>query len=76
MRESNQTARRAGGRRSAIRDGGASTARRRDRGALRGAQSQVRPDYLGEVVDQDGTLDYPNNVMIFARENVQLLHGR
>jgi hypothetical protein len=65
MREGNQTARRAGGRRSAP-----------SSPASGGAQTRVGPDYLGEAVDQDGALDYPNNVMIFACENVQLLHGR
>jgi NAD(P)-dependent dehydrogenase (short-subunit alcohol dehydrogenase family) len=32
-------------------------------------------DHWDEIVDQDGAVDYPNNVMIFAYENMQLLYG-
>jgi hypothetical protein len=33
-------------------------------------------DHWGEIVDQDGAVDYPNNIMIFAYENMRLLCGR
>jgi hypothetical protein len=29
-----------------------------------------------EIVDQDGAVDYPNDVMSFAFENMRLLYGR
>jgi hypothetical protein len=33
-------------------------------------------DHWDEIVDQDGAMDYPNDVMIFAYENMRLLYGR
>jgi NAD(P)-dependent dehydrogenase (short-subunit alcohol dehydrogenase family) len=33
-------------------------------------------EHWGEVIDQDGAVDYPNNIMIFAVENMQLLYGK
>ena len=29
-----------------------------------------------EIVDQNGAVDYPNDIMIFAYENMRLLYGR
>jgi NAD(P)-dependent dehydrogenase (short-subunit alcohol dehydrogenase family) len=33
-------------------------------------------DHWAEIVDQDKAVDYPNDVMIFAYENMRLLYGR
>jgi len=33
-------------------------------------------DHWDEIVDQHGAIDYPNDIMIFAVENMQLLYGR
>jgi NAD(P)-dependent dehydrogenase (short-subunit alcohol dehydrogenase family) len=32
-------------------------------------------DHWNEIVDQNGAVDYPNDIMIFAVENMQLLYG-
>jgi NAD(P)-dependent dehydrogenase (short-subunit alcohol dehydrogenase family) len=32
-------------------------------------------DHWDEITDQDGAIDYPNDVMIFAYENMRLLYG-
>ena len=33
-------------------------------------------DHWNEIVDQAGAVDYPNDIMIFAHENMRLLYGR
>lgn len=33
-------------------------------------------DHWDEITDQDGAIDYPNDVMVFAYENMQRLYGR
>ena len=33
-------------------------------------------DHWDEIVDQAGAVDYPNDIMIFAYENMRLLYGR
>ena len=32
-------------------------------------------DHWNEIMDQNGAVDYPNDIMIFAVENMQLLYG-
>lgn len=33
-------------------------------------------DHWDEIVDQDGAIDYPNDIMVFAFQNMQLLYGK
>lgn len=33
-------------------------------------------DHWGEIVDQEAAIDYPNDVMAFAFQNMQLLYGK
>jgi len=33
-------------------------------------------DHWDQVTDQDGAVDYPNDIMIFAFQNMQLLYGK
>jgi NAD(P)-dependent dehydrogenase (short-subunit alcohol dehydrogenase family) len=33
-------------------------------------------DHWDEIVDQDGAVDHPNDVMVFAFENMRILYGR
>jgi NAD(P)-dependent dehydrogenase (short-subunit alcohol dehydrogenase family) len=33
-------------------------------------------EHWDEIVDQNGAIDFPNNIMIFAVENMQLLYGK
>lgn len=33
-------------------------------------------DHWAEITDQDGAVDYPNDVMAFAHENMRILYGR
>ncbi len=38
--------------------------------------AEVVVGHWDEIVDQNGAVDYPNNVMILAVENMQLLYGK
>ena len=33
-------------------------------------------EHWDEIVDQNGAIDHPKNIMIFAVDNMQLLYGR